>query len=90
MPQLAEATSRGLGRRIEARRQGSLDDLVRLIADKQRTAANPFEWIGLQYHHNMVSGRGKLTPLDNARYPEVQPETVEKYARRTKSTTPKA
>lgn len=87
MPQFAEAISRGLGRRIEARRQGSLDDLVRLIADKQKTAANPFEWIALQYHHNMVSGRGKLTPLDNARYPEVQPETVEQFARRTKGTT---
>ena len=90
MPHFAEAISRGLGRRIEARRQGSLDDLLHLIAEKQRTAANPFEWLGLQYHHNMVSGRGKLTPLDNARYPDIQPETVEQCARRTKSTTPEA
>ena len=89
MPQFAEAISRALGRRFEARRQGSLDDLVRLIAEKQRTAADPFEWIGLQYHHNMVSGRGKLMPLNNERYPEVQPETVEQFARRTKSATPK-
>jgi uncharacterized protein YbjT (DUF2867 family) len=49
MPQFAEASSRGLGRHIEARRQGSLDDLVRLIAEKRQTAANPFEWIALQY-----------------------------------------
>lgn len=90
MPRFAEAVSRGLSRRIEARHQGSLDDLVRKIAEKQKTAANPIEWIALQYHHNMVSGRGKLAPMDNARYPEVQPETVEQFARRMKSTASEA
>jgi hypothetical protein len=28
-------------------------------------------WQGMQYLHNMFTGRPKLTPLDNARYPEL-------------------
>jgi len=83
MPQLAESISRGIGRRIEPKCQGSVDDLAALIVEKQTTATDPWQWIALQYHHNMVSGRAKLTPLDNARYPDVQPETVEQFARQT-------
>ena len=29
-------------------------------------------WQGMQYLHNMFTGRPKLTPLDNARYPEIR------------------
>ena len=29
-------------------------------------------WQGMQYLHNMFTGRLKLTPLDNARYPEIR------------------
>ena len=28
-------------------------------------------WQGMQYLHNMFTGRPKLSPLDNARYPEI-------------------
>ncbi len=83
MPQFAESISSAFGRRIVPRMQGSVDDLARLIAEKQTTATNPWEWIALQYHHNMVSGRAKLAPLDNDRYPDIRPETVEQFARRT-------
>lgn len=83
MPQFAESISRAYGHRIESKVQGSVDDLARLIAEKQATASNPWEWIALQYHHNMVSGRAKLDPLDNARYPNIQAESVEQFARRT-------
>jgi uncharacterized protein YbjT (DUF2867 family) len=83
MPQFAESISRAFGRRIEPKAQGSVDDLARLIAAKQATASNPWEWISLQYLHNMVSGRAKLDPLDNSRYPQVFPESVEQFAGRT-------
>lgn len=33
-------------------------------------------WQGMQYLHNMLSGRAKLEPLDNARYPGLQWTTV--------------
>lgn len=29
-------------------------------------------WQGMQYLHNMFTGRPQLTPLDNARYPEIR------------------
>jgi hypothetical protein len=28
-------------------------------------------WQGMQYMHNMLDGRAKLDPLDNARYPKI-------------------
>jgi uncharacterized protein YbjT (DUF2867 family) len=34
-------------------------------------------WQGMQYLENMVSGQGKLDPLDNDRYPELKWTTVE-------------
>jgi uncharacterized protein YbjT (DUF2867 family) len=34
-------------------------------------------WQGMQYLENMVSGEGKLDPLDNDRYPELSWTTVE-------------
>lgn len=83
MPHFAASISRAFDRRIEAKTQGSVNDLARLIAEKQKSATNPWEWIALQYHHNMVSGRAKLDVLDNARYPDIVPETVEQFARRT-------
>ncbi|EKD20789.1 uncharacterized protein L3040_004688 [Drepanopeziza brunnea f. sp. 'multigermtubi'] len=34
-------------------------------------------WQGMQYLENMVSGRGKLDPLDNERYPELEWTSIE-------------
>jgi nucleoside-diphosphate-sugar epimerase len=82
LPQFAAAVSRAYGRQIVAVSRGSVEDLAQLIEQKQRTATNPWEWIALQYHHNMVSGRAKLEPLDNLRYGQIVPETVENFARR--------
>ena len=38
-------------------------------------------WQGMQYLENMVSGKGKLDPLDNNRYPELAWTTVESALR---------
>ncbi|KAG4028809.1 hypothetical protein MFRU_019g00970 [Monilinia fructicola] len=35
-------------------------------------------WQGMQYLENMVSGKGKLDPIDNHRYPDLEWTTVEK------------
>ncbi|ESZ96662.1 hypothetical protein SBOR_2921 [Sclerotinia borealis F-4128] len=35
-------------------------------------------WQGMQYMENMVSGKGKLEPIDNDRYPDLEWTTVEK------------
>jgi len=49
---------------------GSLSVLIRLakiVAPQPRAAFPP--WQGMQYMRDMFSGRGKLHPLDNDRYP---------------------
>jgi len=60
---------------------GEVEELPAIISSKKQTANHPFEWIALQYHHNMVSGRAKLEPFDSVRYPQVVPETVEEFSR---------
>jgi len=58
-------------------RSGSLDELAALIerfraADPESEKAVFPSWQGMQYMHNMFSGRAKLEPLDNGRYPNMQ------------------
>lgn len=48
---------------------GVMIRLAKLLAPQPRAAFPP--WQGMQYMRDMFSGRGKLHPLDNARYPEV-------------------
>ncbi len=68
------------GVKVTMQRAGSIDDLTALIA-KMRAAdeapTNTFPvWQQLQYARDMASGAGRLTPLDNARYPSIKPRTI--------------
>lgn len=72
--EMADAASAALGGAFALHRLGSLDDLGRKIVEARRsdpTAESnvyaPFQL--MQYLHNMVSGRAKLDPVDNLRYP---------------------
>jgi uncharacterized protein YbjT (DUF2867 family) len=70
---------------VKVEQAGTLDDLERTIA-KLRAAdeapANTFPvWQQLQYMRDMASGRGKLAPLDNDRYPSVRPQSVREFLR---------
>jgi len=47
-------------------------------------------WQGMQYLENMVSGKGKLDPLDNARYPEMEWTTIEMALRNKDAETAKS
>jgi uncharacterized protein YbjT (DUF2867 family) len=38
-------------------------------------------WQGMQYMENMMSGDGKLEPIDNGRYPELKWTTLEEFFR---------
>ena len=69
------------GRSLETRSLGTVEELRLLIEEKKRTATNPWEWISLQYTWCMVSGKGKLRNLDNARFPQIRPVSVESFAR---------
>jgi uncharacterized protein YbjT (DUF2867 family) len=64
---------------------GSLGDLDRTIdhlraADEAPNNGFPV-WQQLQYARDMASGRGKLSPLDNERYPSIRPKAVRAYLR---------
>lgn len=55
---------------------GTLGTLKAMIAVGRFVQPAPNEvfpaWQGMQYMHNMFGGRAVLTPLDNARFPELQ------------------
>jgi uncharacterized protein YbjT (DUF2867 family) len=70
---LAEVASEVTGKKFRLLRAGGLRSfglLIRLtrILTPQKGEVFP-PWQGMQYLHNMFSGRGKLYPLDNGRYP---------------------
>jgi nucleoside-diphosphate-sugar epimerase len=54
---------------------GSLNMLGLMIGLTKRIVPQPDEafppWQGMQYMRDMFSGKGKLAPLDNARYPDL-------------------
>jgi nucleoside-diphosphate-sugar epimerase len=68
------------GRRYRTQWAGSIGTLgvmIRLarIADRQPDEVFP-PWQGMQYMRDMFSGRGKLAPVDNDRYPGVRWSSV--------------
>ncbi|MEV4018791.1 aromatic alcohol reductase [Nonomuraea angiospora] len=85
LKELHRAMERGSGRRLEARRLGSTDDLSAEIERRKAVATDTFEYLLLQYNWAMVSGKGKLDPLENHRYPGIQPTSAEEYFRQAMS-----
>ncbi|MEV4103073.1 NmrA family NAD(P)-binding protein [Nonomuraea sp. NPDC049649] len=85
LKELHQAMERGSGRRLEARCLGSTDDLSAEIERLKAVATDPFEYILLQYTLAMVTGKGKLDPLDNHRYPDVTPTSAEQFFRQATS-----
>lgn len=71
------------GRPINVLHQGTLADLTALI-DARRAAepSNVFAWLPLQYWRAMLSGEGGMETIENARYPQIRPETVREYVAR--------
>ncbi|WP_217164658.1 NmrA family NAD(P)-binding protein [Streptomyces sp. AC512_CC834] len=81
LKELHQAMERGSGRRLEARQVGSVEDLGAEIERLKAVATDPMEYVLLQYTRAMVSGKGKLGPLDNHRYPGIKPTGVEEFFR---------
>lgn len=72
---LAEIMTEITGQRFGLLRAGGVSGLGRLIGlarvvAPQRDAVFP-AWQGMQYLRDMASGEGRLSPLDNRRYPNV-------------------
>lgn len=79
MKQLLATYEEVTGKQLEARSLGSVDDLKAWITQTKQTAASPMDYVFQQYQWSMVSGKAKLDPLDNDRYPHIQPTTVKQY-----------
>ena len=81
--ELAEAMSNVTDRRYRPLRVGGMGSLRALIRITKRVAPQPGEpfpaWQGMQYMRDMFSGRGKLAPLDNSRYPELRWTSADEY-----------
>lgn len=74
--ELATVAEEVTGAKFELVRLGALEQLAAFI--QRERAADPEgekhsfpRWQGMQYMHNMFSGRAKLEPLDNDRYPNM-------------------
>jgi uncharacterized protein YbjT (DUF2867 family) len=74
---------RGTSVKIES--AGSLADLDRMIAGMRAADEAPTNtfpvWQQLQYARDMASGRSRLSPLDNDRYPSIRPQRVPEFLR---------
>lgn len=84
---LKEAASEATGNMFRLLRAGGLGSLhtmiriTRTLFPKKEDVFPP--WQGMQYLHNMFTGKPKLAPLDNERYPGIKWTTVrEVLARR--------
>lgn len=78
--QLAELFAELRGTKVTIEHAGSVEDLDRMIAGMRAKDPAPSEtfpvWQRMQYARDMAAGLGKLSPLDNARYPTIRPRTV--------------
>ena len=79
MKQLQAAYESATGKKLETKHLGSVSDLKNWIENKKQTAESPLEYIPQQYEYTMVSGKGKLDNIQNARYSHIKPLTVKQY-----------
>ncbi|MDR8409445.1 NmrA family NAD(P)-binding protein [Nonomuraea sp. 3-1Str] len=83
MRQFHDAVQRGSGRSLELRHLGTADDLRAEITRQAALTHNPFDYVALQYQWCMVTGKAKFDSLDNARYPNVTPQSLTDFVRAT-------
>jgi nucleoside-diphosphate-sugar epimerase len=92
--ELARAASDATGHRFRLFRAGGLRRLEWLIRIARRLAPGRGQtfppWQGMQYLRDMFSGRAKLAPLDNARFPEVRWTLVREVLARKEAGEPQA
>jgi nucleoside-diphosphate-sugar epimerase len=83
MRQFHAAVERGTGRKLDLRTLGTADELRSEIERRAKATQNPFDYVALQYQWCMVTGKGKFDSLDNDRYAEIKPTSVEEFVRGT-------
>ncbi|MGW2187246.1 NmrA family NAD(P)-binding protein [Streptomyces sp. NPDC001719] len=82
MRQFHAAVERATGRTLEFVTLGTGAELRAEIERQAKETQNPFDYVALQYQWGMVTGKAKFDALDNDRYPEIIPTSVEEFVRR--------
>jgi hypothetical protein len=70
------ATERATGRRYEPHSRGTVEDLQRWVADRRREGDDGSVAMGV-YLRYMITGQTGLDDLQNDRYPDIQPTTLD-------------
>lgn len=77
--ELVAATEAGLARSITVKKLGTLAALDAEIERRRAASPGGFAAVPLMYWRAMLSGKGKLEPLMNDRYPQIRPTGVREY-----------
>ncbi|MEU1663919.1 NmrA family NAD(P)-binding protein [Streptomyces sparsogenes] len=81
MRQFHQTLERATGRSLALKNLGTTDELRAEITRQAGLTQNPFDYVGLQYQWCMVTGKAKFDTLDNTKYPEITPGSLEDFVR---------
>jgi uncharacterized protein YbjT (DUF2867 family) len=79
--QLKPTYEAAMGTQLIEKSLGSIAEMKAWIATKKASASSLEEYVYHQYMYAMESGKGKLDHIENDRYPDIKPQTVEQFLR---------
>ncbi|WP_292706550.1 aromatic alcohol reductase [Nostoc sp. NMS2] len=77
--QLKATYEAATGTKLTEKQLGSVTEFQAWITAKKASASSLEEYVYHQYIYAMVSGKGKLDRIGNARYPHIKPKTVKQF-----------
>ena len=77
--QLKATYEEATGSKLTEKSLGSIAEMQAWITAKKASASSLNEYVFDQYMYAMVSGKGKLDRIENARYPHIKPMTVKQF-----------
>ncbi len=77
--QLKATYEEATGSKLTEKSLGSIAEMQAWITAKKASASSLNEYVFHQYMYAMVSGKGKLDRIGNARYPHIKPMTVKQF-----------
>jgi uncharacterized protein YbjT (DUF2867 family) len=79
MKQLLRTYQEVTGKALAERQLGSVEDLKAWIEQTKAQASSIYEYLPQQYAYTLVSGKGKLDDIQNARYPHIISTNVRQF-----------
>lgn len=77
--QLKATYEEATGTQLTEKSLGSIAEMQAWITTKKASAKSLNEYVFHQYMYAMLSGKGKLDQIGNARYPNIKPTTVKQF-----------